>query len=268
MAEGRSAENTANTTATGQNQTYYDNSQNSYANAQTDAGDYQKQLSSYAGADPYGTGGAYQTATNQQLSNTAGSAAKSAGEALQSQALRTGGNTSAGIAATEQMEEANERGLGADEAKATQQRIGDQAAYNQSVLNATAVPVGQQTTLAGQQGGLATGAANTAVNAANDAPSFGDELSEGLSKGLSTGFGQKIPLCWIAAELWNGWSDPRTMAVREWLMGDYAHTAIGRVVVSLYRRFGERTAKMIHKHSSLRALFLPIFNLALKKARR
>lgn len=179
-------------TADDQNTGYYDQSQNSYSNAQTDASDYQKQLADYASSNPYGAGGADQTATNQQLTNTSDALARSTGQALQSQALRTGGNTSGGVAATEQMEEANDRTLSGDEASATQDRIGKQAGYNQDVLNATAVPVSQQTALSGQQGQLAGQALSTAAGAAKT-PSwldtFGNAVANGLGKTLTQGGG-------------------------------------------------------------------------------
>jgi hypothetical protein len=72
--------------------------------------------------------------------------------------------------------------------------------------------------------------------------------------------------CWIAAEIFGGWYEPRTVLVREWLVGDFSRSAIGAVVLKLYMRFGERIAAGIRKHVSLRRIFTPIFNLALRKA--
>lgn len=178
----RSQETTAFNTSSGQNAGYYSNAQNSYANANADIGDYEDQLSKYAASNPYGQGGQYQTTQNQILSNTSDAMAKSAGEALQSQALRTGGNTAGGVAATEQMEEQNNRDLSSNEAQANAQRIDKGAQYGQSVLNATEVP-------AQLEAGLASGQANAGNAAlgeetkAGETPSWMDELGQGLIQG-------------------------------------------------------------------------------------
>lgn len=191
MAVGRDAESTANDTAAKQGSGYYDNSQNSYTQAQGAEGNFENQLgqygtdvASYSAKNPYVAGGEDQTATNQVLSNTAGAGARAAGQTLQSQALRTGQNSNAAVAATEQMQEQNTRDLGADEAKAAQTRIGDEASYNQNALAAkegllqqTAQPVSAETTLAGQQGNLGQEALGHQVQA-GETPSFEDELGK------------------------------------------------------------------------------------------
>jgi hypothetical protein len=176
-------------TAEGQNTGYYNNAQNSYSNAQQDADNFDTQLASYAGQNPYGAGGAFQTTTNQQLTNTADSGAQSAGNALQEAALRTGQSVSGAVGATETMEQQNERNLSGQEAASTQQRIAADAAYNQSVLNATATPVAQQTTLAGQQGNLADATLNTQEKAAST-PSWEDEFGSAVASGLGKGIGR------------------------------------------------------------------------------
>lgn len=189
MALGRGAEDTANSSAASQSTGYYNNSQNSYSNAQTDEGNFETQLGNYgsnvaqvAGANPYGQGGQAQTVTNQQLSNTSGAGAKAAGQTLQAQALRTGQNSNADVAATEQMQEQNTRDLGASEAAATQSRIGSQAGYNQQtlanqqgLLQDTAQPVSAETSLSGQQGNLNQSALGNQIKA-GETPSFEDEL--------------------------------------------------------------------------------------------
>lgn len=176
----RSQETQAFNTGQAQNQGYYSNSQNSYSQAQTDVGDYENQLAAYKAGNPYVQGGQFQTATNQQLANTNDAAARSAGAALQGQALRTGQNTAGSIAATENMQQQNTRNLGAEEADATQQRIAGQAGYNQNVLNATAVPEQMEASLSGQQANAAGGALGTEQKA-GETPSWMDELGAGLA---------------------------------------------------------------------------------------
>ena len=92
----------------------------------------------------------------------------------------------------------------------------------------------------------------------------------GAVAGLGTaasGFMPKPAPCWIAAEIFDGWGDPRTSLVREWLLTDFSRMAIGRMLVKLYMKFGERTAAAIHKHRALRAIFSPIFHFALRQAK-
>lgn len=289
MAIGRSAESTANTTAANQNSGYYNNAQNSYTNAQADEGDFENQLGAYnsnvagfAGANPYKTGGEDQTSTNQVLSNTAGASAASAGEALQAQALRTGQNPNAAVSATEQMQEQNERNLSGQEAQATQSRISNEAGYNQNALAAeqgllqdTAQPVGAETSLSGQQAQAAQGSLGQSIQA-GETPTFLDEFGNafGQSLGKTLGGGNggaqiaaKAIGCWIAAELYGGWDDPRTDTVRQWIFGTFASSGIIPLLLAKgYMRYGERTAAAIHRWPILRRVFLPLFNRALKKA--
>lgn len=70
--------------------------------------------------------------------------------------------------------------------------------------------------------------------------------------------------CWIAAEIFGGWHEPRTIAVREWLMQNFAD----HWLLSLYRKYGERTAKAIRRHRSLRWIFTGLCSLALRQARK
>jgi hypothetical protein len=91
---------------------------------------------------------------------------------------------------------------------------------------------------------------------------FGNMLSN-LGKSAS---GFPALGCWIAAELFGGWDDPRTELVRTWLWSDFNKTRIGAALVALYMRFGERVAAMIRKNKPMRAFFSALFNQALRKA--
>ena len=68
--------------------------------------------------------------------------------------------------------------------------------------------------------------------------------------------------CWIAAATFDGWEDPRTALVRQWLTTEFKKTWYGALVMHLYLRFGERLAKSKIAVGILR----PLFMLALKKA--
>jgi hypothetical protein len=91
-------------------------------------------------------------------------------------------------------------------------------------------------------------------------------LFSNIMKGISTGVGAVVGIagiCWIAAAIYGGWDDPRTIAVRSWLLNWEKRSLIGKVVVGLYRRFGERIAK-----SSKVRLLKPLFDIILRKATR
>lgn len=87
----------------------------------------------------------------------------------------------------------------------------------------------------------------------------------GAAASAGTGFLQFG--CWIAAELYDGWDDPRTIDVRQWIFTEFIKRPIGKIVCALYMRFGERTAQAIHRRRALRPPFQWLFNLALAKAR-
>lgn len=173
-------------TAKQQNQGYYDNAQNSYANAQQDVGDFENQLASYASANPYKQGGEFQTDMNRVTANTSDAAARSAGNVLQSQALRTGQNSAGAIAATEAMQQQNTRDLSSEQASEEGKRIGNEANYNQGVLQASEKPAEMETQLAGQQGQLGEGALNT-MQGAGKTPSWTDEFGNAFAAGLGKG---------------------------------------------------------------------------------
>lgn len=253
-------------TATDQNTNYNKNATTSYDAAQKDIGAYSGELSKYAAENPYGPGGAYATAQNQQIGNAAAGEAEAAGQALQSSAVRTGQNPGGAIAATEKIAEDLDRQRVGQQGAANQDRIAKQADYNQTVLGATAVPVGMQSTLAGQQGQLGQGALNTTEQAAQT-PSFMDELGEGLIKS-GENVASAVKFCWIAAELYGGWSDERVFMIREWLNEYFEFTRVGRYVVALYRRFGERLARLIRRYRWLRWPFQKLFDAALERAAR
>lgn len=175
-------------TAKGQNQGYYGNSQNSYSQAQTDMGDFEKQLGDYAAKNPYKQGGEFQTSTNQILANTADAGARSAGNMLQSQALRTGQNSAGAIAATEEMEQQGTRDLSGQEASANQKRIAGEADYNKGVLDASLQPAEFEAKLAGQQGQLGEGTLGVQQKA-GETPSWMDEFGGAVAGSLGKSVG-------------------------------------------------------------------------------
>lgn len=184
----RATEQAAGDTAKAQNAGYYSNAQNSYTKAQNDIGDYSDQLSKYKASNPFVEGGQFQTATNRVLANTADSGARSAGARLQGQALRTGGNTAGGIAATEEMERQGTRDLSAQEAEAQKGRIAGEAGYNKSALDATAVPAEMESRLATGQGGDANSSLGSEVKA-YEQPGFWDQFGSAFAQSSGKALG-------------------------------------------------------------------------------
>lgn len=176
-------------TAKEQNQGYFNNAQNSYANAQTDIGDFEKQLSDYAAKNPYKQGGEFQTNENRVTANTADAAARSAGNMLQSSALRTGQNSAGAIAATEAMQQQNTRDLSSEQAAEENKRIQGEAGYNKGALDASIEPAKFEAGLSGQQGQLGEGTLNTQEAAAKQ-PSWMDQFGDALGQSLGSGIGK------------------------------------------------------------------------------
>ena len=75
----------------------------------------------------------------------------------------------------------------------------------------------------------------------------------------------KIP-CWIVAEIFGGWTEPRTMLVREWLLAEAPKSNAGRILLAMYRKFGKRVAARIRISTPLRAFFTPLCEEALCRA--
>jgi hypothetical protein len=263
----RGQENQVVNTATQQNETAAKNAQGAYTAAEGDIGDYQDQLAKFAAGNPYGQGGEYQTSENKVLSNTADATAQAAGQAVQSQAVRTGQNAGGAIAATEAAQQAAQRTLGGQEAQADANRISSEAGYNQDTLKASEVPATLQTALEGQQLNAQGNALSTQEKAASTPSTadavFGDILEAG-------GDAAKVfakPGCWIAARLFGGWDDPRTKVVRRWIFGPFMDTWYGIVPAALYARFGETIAEVWMPESRVLTWALRrLFEAALRRA--
>jgi hypothetical protein len=270
MSRGQETE--VNTTAGNQNATFNQNAQGSYNQAQGDIGNYQSQLSQFAAANPYGQGGAYQTAVNQSTANTADAASQAAAQQAQGAAVRTGQNASGGVAAGQAANEANTRNLMAQQAQNNASRISQGAAYNAEALKASEVPATLEANLSGQQAGAGNTALGTQQKAA-ETPSLGEELMGGvLSAGsaFAGGFGGGLgkSACWIAAELYGGWNEPRTELVRLWLNQVFRKRWYGGLVMAAYKRWGERVAAGLKKprHILWRNAFRTLFDAALAEA--
>lgn len=130
--------------------------------------------------------------------------------------------------------------------------------------------------LGGQNVGQGTAAQSSGVQGMNAAANqYGNMWQENAQAKASTTSGisgaagtalEFASLCWVAASLWNGWMDRRTVLVRYWLKHTYSKTFIGYIFCQLYLRFGERVARQVCAHKSVRYALQPLFKWFLVKA--
>ena len=188
----------------------------------------------------------------------------SASKALkENQAAEGGGNTYLPSGVNSQEQESL-LSSSAQQQSSEQQEI-QQAGYAQGNANfnaATSALEGEQGEInpnatAGEATSGGTAAANTAGQIAQENESWEAPLIGAVG---AVGAGAVKP-CWIAAEIFGGWYEPRTMLVREWV---YTHPRL----LALYMRHGERMAAAIRRHRTLRVLFTVICKAALRQARK
>lgn len=114
-------------------------------------------------------------------------------------------------------------------------------------------------------GGLSQNAMFNAIKAGEGRPgileNFGNAFGGALGKSLGNAVGGGIGGvmgggsftggvnssggggCWIAATLYGGWFEPRTVRARAWLADWRERSIIGRWVTSLYYRYGQQAAR-------------------------
>jgi hypothetical protein len=262
----KSQNNQAFNTASKQQATTGANAQSSYNAAQGDITQFGDALSKYAAENPYGTGGAFQVAQNQQGADVANAGAGQLREALTSEAVRSGMNPNAGIAAGEQVAEANARNQMGINAGATEARLGAGAAYGGNVLNETAKPEEMEADLMKPELSASTGALGQETDLSKQ-PSFWQELGQGAINAGTAYAGGLAKACWIAAYLFGGWDDRRVNLIRFWLMQSFSRKWYGALLYRLYQRLGERAAaKWMPASPAFAALMYWIFSHALMAA--
>jgi hypothetical protein len=178
----RNQQNAIIGTAGRANTVYNQNAQTGFDTTQKDVNSYGEAVGKFNAANPYVQGGQAQTVENQQLSDTAAGLSQSAGQAVQSAAVRTGQNTGGAIAATREMQTENERALAGQEAGATERRIAAGTGYQEAGLGGLSTTANMQDTLANQQAQQAEGALSTEQKAATGSLSLGDELYTAVGK--------------------------------------------------------------------------------------
>lgn len=254
-------------TATNENETNEQTAQNAEQQQQTGVNNYQSAISQYASKNPYVQGGEAQTAQNQVTANTSDAAAAALKANLEQQAQRTGQNPNAANATASTGAQAIARNLGAQQGADTASRIGSEAGYNQNVLSATGQVPGMEGQIASEAGGQANAQLGTAEQAANT-PSFADMLTQSLIGAGGELGGAAIKKCWVAAEVFGGWYEPRTVIVREYLFGPFREHRLGRLITDLYAEYGERAAALMKRNRPARWVLTRLCHLALRQAGR
>ena len=76
-------------------------------------------------------------------------------------------------------------------------------------------------------------------------------------------------VCWIGAVVFeeNLVTGPRVNLVRNWLVNEFEPSGLGaKLVMGLYRKYGQRVAGIVEKNSILKRGFRKLFDQALAKA--
>jgi hypothetical protein len=274
IAISRAQATQAFNTASSENSTNFGNSQSAFGDTQNDIGDYKSQLAKYVSGNPYQSGGEYSQTINSGLSNASDAGSNSLKGALQSQSMRTGQNSAAGLATAASGAEANTRNLSSSLASADQQRINSEAGYNAQALSATAEPISAESNLYGTSGGQADSELGTEQKSSTT-PSFWDEVGQGVASGLGgaltaggAAYGKSLGgKCFVAAELFGGWDDPRVSLLREWIFGPFSQKWWGKLLANFYSCHGQRMAAFIRVNKFGRRIAQFFFDRALILAR-
>lgn len=130
--------------------------------------------------------------------------------------------------------------------------------------------------LGGQNVGQGNQATSTGVQSMNAAANQYGQIQQinAQNKAATLGMGMDAAgtvaefaaLCWVAAELFNGWNDRRTAMIQYWLRNFYAKTFIGNIFCRLYLRYGQKAAAQVRAHRSARAAAASLFNWFLLQA--
>lgn len=173
MSRGQSTETFK--TASGENAANFGSARNALGAAENGITGYQSQLAKFVSGNPYTAGGEYDQTIDKGLTDLSKAGANSLKGALQAQSLRTGQNSAANAATAASAARRNTRDLAGSLASAQQQRIGNEAGYNQAALRASAVPEQMASGLYGEAGRQADDELDSEEGAGRQ-PGFWDQL--------------------------------------------------------------------------------------------
>lgn len=239
-----------------------------------------------AGPNQYGFNTAETNNLNSSVINNTAQQYAGASRALGQQQGAAGGGNSLLPSGVQSQQQA---ALAASAANQTASGLtGVQQAGYQQGNNMYNNAVGQLGGVAGQYGSGATSYAGSANNAGTDAGNelntiyneneasnpwsvvgglLGGAASAGLGAftgGLGAGAAKSVLGCWIAAELYGGWDDSRTVLARNWIFGN--RSVVVRFFAKVYLKFGRSIAEHIKTHATSRWFFQKVFDWVLRKA--
>ena len=172
--------------ASDESATDFGNAQSAFGDTQNAISNYNNQLASFVSGNPYTAGGEYDQTINNGLANVSDAGANSLAGALQSQAQRTGQNSAADAATAATGAQQDTRNLSSSLANAQQQRISDEAGYNQAALGASTEPISADQSLYGSSANAADSGLGDETQGAKT-PSFWDQLGGSLAGNLGKG---------------------------------------------------------------------------------
>ncbi len=123
----------------------------------------------------------------------------------------------------------------------------DAIGYQSALNNFNASIFGTQANIFGTQSQAATATRGQNVSMINSGIGQVGSLAE-------TGMAGAFLFCWVAAELFGGWNNPKTEAVRYYI-GNIAP----KWFKNIYLKYGERFARFIHNKPWLKAIIRPLF---------
>ena len=70
--------------------------------------------------------------------------------------------------------------------------------------------------------------------------------------------------CWIAAEIYGGWYEPKTILARKFVNSD----EFPKWLYNLYMKYGKEIANFIRKYKFIKPILKPIFDIFVKRGKR
>lgn len=220
--------------------------------------------------DTKGLTGSYASLYKTQADQQAKAAQDGVSTSLQNAASRGMGATPAGYTA-DQERQAYQQQAGNNSANYSNDfgnQHNEQVSLYQNANNMLANSANQNQNSATANNSGAAGTSTSLYSTSSQQQANPWATAAGSLAGLgsaASGFMPKTP-CYIAAEIFGGWTEPRTMLVREWLLATAPRTKIGRTLLALYRKFGERIAAKIRVSNPLRVIFTQVCDEALGHA--
>lgn len=149
---------------------------------------YQKSVSDFAAANPYGIGGQFQQDQSRINADTSNAGTNSLNDAMRLNAQRTGQNDASYAPALAEAQRKAARDQATSEATADQKRIQQDAIYRQQATQFASMTPDMYARLYGTSVGGSTGAlgpaATTAVGSKGFGQTFGDAFAGALGKTL------------------------------------------------------------------------------------